>query len=186
MSSINPLVQRYLAEFRAGLTRLGEQERRELCLEIESHIHEALGAGESLAVVLERLGPADRLARAYAAELLLQGHPQGSVGIRGFLSAASILAGTSLTSLAVVPLLATVAFGFGLCGPLVVLGGALSFAFPALINIPPGFWLPLPTVSALVMILGLCVSALSWGAYTLLRRYLSFLSTVIKRTIHPA
>lgn len=62
----------YLETFRLGLAGLRADERDELVREIESHAAEATAAGEPLATVLEKLGPADRLARAYGAELLLE------------------------------------------------------------------------------------------------------------------
>ncbi|HEY3365671.1 MAG TPA: hypothetical protein VGK74_11500 [Symbiobacteriaceae bacterium] len=124
----NPIVARYLSQFRAGLKRLPEAERSEVVDEINSHIAEAVAAGGSLAEVLERLGPADRLARAYAAEALL-GLGQPTLG--RWLKAAGVLAGFSLSSLFIIPVLGT----FGVIVPIAavwgVLANVLQFFYPA-------------------------------------------------------
>ena len=68
----DPLTERYLSRFRDGLKGARAEERDEFVREIESHIAEAVASGEQAGAVLYRLGPADRLAKAYRAELTLK------------------------------------------------------------------------------------------------------------------
>ena len=61
--SDDPVTRQYIENFRKGLAGLPDDERGELVSEIENHIAEAGLRGESTSEVLDRLGPADRLAR---------------------------------------------------------------------------------------------------------------------------
>jgi hypothetical protein len=71
----HPVVERYLTRFEASITEFDCPEQEEITHEIRSHIAEARAAGRALDAVLQTLGPADVLARAYAVELAL--NPQG-------------------------------------------------------------------------------------------------------------
>lgn len=72
--SPDPLVERYLSQLTAALHACGvaPEEQAGIRADIESHVAESTSRGGRLADVLERLGPADRLARAYRAESLLR------------------------------------------------------------------------------------------------------------------
>lgn len=117
----DPLAQRYLENFRKGLGGLPEAERRELVSEIENHIAEATASGEPTSDVLDRLGPADRLARAYRAELLMSGGERRNMFVRT-IGLALLLLGASIPSLILIPLLGGLGLGF-------TVGGVALFAW---------------------------------------------------------
>jgi len=181
MSTSNPLVQRYLSDFRRHLGRMSEQERNELCLELESHIHEALSAGQSMADVLERLGPAERLAKGYTVELLLEGQSDRGPRIGSLLAAAGLLAGTSLTSIMIVPLLAVAGVGFVLTGPLTAVLALVSFIVPSMVTVTNEV-ISKPAASASALLLGLVLSLVGWGCLVLLKKYLAFVTRAYRRT----
>ena len=84
----HPVVERYLTRFDAAISEFEFAEREEVTREIRNHIAEAQAAGRALDAVLQALGPADVLARAYAVELALNPQGRRRVGTsRGFLSA---------------------------------------------------------------------------------------------------
>jgi uncharacterized membrane protein len=109
--NVDPLAQRYIENFRAGLRHVPDAERNELVAEIESHIAEASAEGEPTSDVLARLGPADRLARAYRAELLLTEESRRTWLIRMFAVSALLLT-ASIPSLVIIPLLGGLGIGF--------------------------------------------------------------------------
>ncbi len=67
----NPLIERYMQNFEGALRRYDLSEEKEIATDLRSHIDEALAYGKPLDDVLQALGPADVLARAYAVELKL-------------------------------------------------------------------------------------------------------------------
>ena len=74
MTQQHPVVDRYLTRFEASINEFDFPEREEITQEIRNHIAEAQAAGTALDSVLQTLGPADVLARAYAVELALHPH----------------------------------------------------------------------------------------------------------------
>lgn len=161
MSTNNPLVTRYIEQFRAGLGRLRPADRDELVREIESHIAEATEAGRPLAEVLEKLGPADKLARAYSAELLLD--PNRTNGTRGsrLLAVIGLVAAASLPSLIIVPLLGGLCLGFTLGGAGAILAGVATLIFPEFVQ--PNF-LPYGLAQSAAILIGAVLAALGVGA----------------------
>ena len=79
VAALHPLVQRYLDQLAAALaaTALPPAEQEAIVADIASHVAEAISAGERLPAVLERLGNAPDLARAYVVEAFL--HPRGAI-----------------------------------------------------------------------------------------------------------
>jgi uncharacterized membrane protein len=121
--SSDPLARRYLENFSAALGRLPDDERSELIGEIESHIAEAAADGQPVSEVLARLGPADRLAMAYRAELLTSARRAGwRRWLTRSVALAALLVGMSIPSLVIIPLLAGLGAGF-------VAGGVAMFAW---------------------------------------------------------
>ena len=106
----NPLVDRYLARFREGLKSAPPEERQEFVSEIDSHIAEAIARGEHVTDVLDRLGPPERLAKAYRAELMLSSReknlPLRIAAVIGLVLTASI------PSMIIIPLLFALGLGF--------------------------------------------------------------------------
>jgi len=87
-------------------------DREEIVREIRNHIAEATAAGKPLSVVLESLGSADALARAYAVELVL--HPKASSPLNRvtrFATTAALVALGSVTTILVVGALASLGVG---------------------------------------------------------------------------
>ncbi len=76
----HPVVERYLTCLESAINEYEFPERQEITDEIRNHIAEATAAGQGLAAVLETLGPADVLARAYAVELGLNPRGRRDVG----------------------------------------------------------------------------------------------------------
>jgi uncharacterized membrane protein len=179
MSVQDPIIGRYLSQFRAGLRGLPESERTEVAQEIESHIAEALAAGRSLAEVLERLGPADRLARAYTADAILS---RGKPTLRGWLRAAVVLAGFSVASLFVIPFL-------GVCSTFVAFSvfGALAnvtqFLLPGTHDIGGTYITGASPLTTLLLGLLFDVIAffLGLGAYKLLKWYIRLLISSVRK-----
>jgi uncharacterized membrane protein len=118
----NPLVERYLATFRDGLKGAPQPERDECVREIESHIAEAQSAGEPVGAILYRLGPADRLAKAYRAELTLSSG-NGHIVWRLF-AVLGVLITASIPSMIIIPLLLGLGIGFSI-------GGVAAIVFAA-------------------------------------------------------
>ena len=69
---VDPLAERYVEHFASALRKVPAPEREELVMEIRTHISDAIDAGAPTVDVLDRLGPPDRLAKAYRAEIELQ------------------------------------------------------------------------------------------------------------------
>jgi len=161
-------VARYLDEMRNGLVGVSDTERNEMVGEIESHIAEAVGAGKNLADVLQTLGPAAELARAYRVELLINPRThRWNPLTRGF-ALIGIAATASLPSLVVVPALAAVGIACSVSG-VVVFVAALASPF-----VPPE-WLGNDFRAGLALVLGLPVAALGAASLALLWLYVRFL-----------
>lgn len=94
MTQGHPVVERYLTSFEASIDEFDFPEREEITHEIRNHIAEARAAGTALDAVLQALGPAEVLARAYAAELALNPHSTRRVGAPGRFLTAIVAAGT--------------------------------------------------------------------------------------------
>jgi uncharacterized membrane protein len=168
VTSDNPIVARYLDELREGLTGVSETERSEMVGEIENHIAEAAGAGKNLADVLQTLGPAAELARAYRVELLLNPRTHRWNPLTRWFALVGVAATASLPSLVVVPALAAVGFACTVAGVVVFFAALLS---PFL---PPG-WLGSDFRPGLSLVLGLPVAALGVVSLALLWLYVRFL-----------
>jgi|GEM_PF-612823 len=191
----NPVVKNYLQQLSAHLGRVPDRERNEILFEIQSHIAEAVTAGRSVAEVLERLGPPDRLARAYTAEMVLQGKTteagRGSGKVSRWVSAAGMLAATSLSSLVVIPTLGAVGLGFSVGGGAAILAGLLAFVFPCVsfqvtstgIYCTDMSWFPGPpeVLNLIAIALGAVLLLIGIGSLRLLGQYFQFLIKAVQR-----
>ncbi len=128
----DPLTERYLARFHDGLKGARADEREEFVREIESHIAEAVASGDQVTDVLSRLGPADRLARAYRAELTLKSRT-GNLVWR-FFAVLGLLITASVPTMVIIPLLLVLGLAF-VVGGVASIGVAL-FPFAELYDIP--------------------------------------------------
>src|SRR4051812_29316601 len=68
MSTSDPKISRYVAEFSSRLGAMPRNERQEAVDEIVRHISDAVAAGHQLESVLQSLGSPDILARDYDSE----------------------------------------------------------------------------------------------------------------------
>ena len=131
----HPLVERYLSRLQDGLKVMAPEDRDEVVRDIRSHIAEATAAGTALESVLTGLGPAEKLARAYAVELVLNpapGKPAMS-GFQRFFTLAGILAVSSIPTLVIVVTLGAIGVSFVTSGFAVLVAGivdALGISLP--------------------------------------------------------
>lgn len=181
MHETNPLVREYLRQLEAGLSGLPAAERAELVREIESHLAEAESAGRPLAEVLEKLGPADRLARAYRIDAALSAPATGVRRVTRWFAAIGFLATTSLPSIIVIPALAGISIGCTLGGVVGILAGVVGLFVPAILTflspypygVPQLFGMGLGLVSGAIGLLA------GWG----LARYIRFLVGTVRSVL---
>lgn len=184
MTEQNPAIRRYLEQFEAGLRGLPAAERQDIVREIESHIAEAVSAGNSVADVLVRLGAADRLARAYTAEAILSGPGRSW---RKSIAAASVLAASSAASLLLIPFLGFLGMVFTLGG----ISGLIGNMLYLIMGRPAPFfgythfslWSEPGMAQVLGIPLSLIIILMGLGALTLLKRYMLFMIKTVRRTI---
>ena len=183
MPEQNPVVKRYLEQFSANLIRVSDKERNELMLEIENHIAEATASGQSVAEVLEKLGPADRLARAYSADVAAgaQATAQPMQPQRGSGSVAGVIALATLPTIIIVPTLGGIGIGFTIGGVAAVLAGIAALFMPWIYNLSfLPFFVPYGVPQAAAIIVGVVLFLMGVGAFILLRWYFKFLSEAMR------
>ena len=111
MKPPHPVVERYLAHLDRAVAGLETAERHAIIDEIRNHIAEAAAAGRPLDAVLQSLGPANALGRAYTVELLLDRAPDrprsaaqrlfGLIGLFVALSIPTLVVVTTLGSIGI-------------------------------------------------------------------------------------
>jgi len=113
MSNTDSKIEAYLANFRKALGAFAYDDREGLTSDVREHIEEAAASGQPVSQVLRALGPAHKLAKAYAIELELSSSGEQESGwfakgarIFGYLAVGSILTLTIGVALA--------SFGFAL------------------------------------------------------------------------
>ncbi len=113
MKPPHPVVERYLAHLDRAVAGLEPAERHAIVDEIRNHIAEATAAGRPLDAVLQSLGPANALGRAYAVELLLDPAPDSprSAAQRWF-GLIGLIVALSIPTLVVVTTLGSIAISF--------------------------------------------------------------------------
>ena len=142
MKQQHPVIERYMTHLETAIGGLDPADRREVLQEIRNHIAEATAAGKSLDVVLESLGPADALGRAYAVELLL--HPQNDRprhAAERWFRLVGLVVVLSIPTLVAVSTLASVGISFVAGGLFAFVIGVLEaigvFPWPDLSDVPP-------------------------------------------------
>lgn len=176
MSQMNPVVERYLSRFAGALAAVPDEERYEMVREIRSHIAEALHTGRDITEVLEKLGPADRLAAAYRAELLMHRQPAGRSELARQVGMVGALAGTSIASFFVIVLLGAVGISFLLSGVAIVVAGLVLPAIPAsLISTP----FTILTTQQILIVIGFAMVPLGLLSLAGLRAYVKFLRRAV-------
>ncbi len=124
----HPLVERYVTRLETELGSLACPESQDIVDEIRNHIAEASAVGRPLDAILEALGPADILARAYAVELALNPRDRRVRAFTKFIQLAGLVAVTSFGALIVVGGLGLVGIGFSASGLVMFVIGVLESA----------------------------------------------------------
>ena len=181
MTQEHPVVERYMTHFEHSIKQFDFPEQQEVAHEIRNHIAEACAAGKQLDAVLQSLGPAEVLARAYAVELLLNQRSTRRVqALNGFLKVAGLVAVTSFATFVVISILGTIGIGFVASGAAMIVIGVLEQA---------GIHLPGVQMNGIApvwaMVLGLFVLVIGVVALLGLRLYVRFIMRTLKR-LRPA
>lgn len=166
----------YLMTFGDRLRHIPEGERLDAIREIDSTIADGLADGLSEAAILNRLGDPVRLARAYQSDYLLL--REWKAPLKKIWHLLSFYSTTGLLSAMIVPLLATIAYGFGIVALTAPIAGLLrtfgaSWISMSLLseNDVPAIW-SLPYSLVIALLLG----AIAYGTHRLLFRYFRFVS----------
>ena len=183
MTDQHPLVERYLARLDEGLRDLAPADRREVVRDIRSHIAESVAAGKPLDAVLESLGSADVLARAYAVELLL--HPRatpakGAPRADRWLKIAGLIAIGSLPTFIIVVVLTAFGVAFTASGIAVFVAGVLasSGALP--------YWVQMDVPPVVAIALGPILAAVGILSAMALFFYMRFVARTVRAVLPKA
>lgn len=179
---MSPLGKAYLDKLSASLKRLPEAERLDAVREIESHIAEGTLGGQPEAAILARLGDPRKLAKAYYSEYLSQGP---SLSFKRVFGLIGFYCTTGLLSVMLVPVLATIAYGFGFCAILVLLASFLRTFGVTWISMEIGDYI-VPTQLSLIygLAVGGVIGGIAFGSWKLLKKYLTFVSDRYSRVLH--
>jgi hypothetical protein len=178
-TSDHPVVGVYMKAFEDALRAFDCDQASEIARDVRGHIAEAQAMGKPVDEVLASIGPAERLARAYAIELEL--NPRGEKlrrNFSGILRVTGILAAASFLTFIVVMLLGTIAVGLIPSGLAVIVFSGVELSgydvpFLRLGPLPPIGGI---AVGAIVTLLGLFAG---WG----LKSYLRALANRLRRAL---
>ena len=180
MKQQHPVIERYMTHLETAIGGLDPADRREVLQEIRNHIAEATAAGKSLDVVLESLGPADALGRAYAVELLL--HPPNDCprhAAERWFRLVGLVVVLSIPTIVAVSTLASVGISFVAGGLFAFVIGLLEaigiFPWPDLSDVPPG----------VAIFLGPAMVLIGAVALVALRFYLRFVVRAGRTALAP-
>jgi len=176
----NPLTVRYLEQLAAALERtlMPQDERDAISREMESHLAEAVSSGARLTDVLERLGSAEDLARAYAVELALNPRPVHQASPwRQVLAVATRTSATLAAGLLVVVM--------GAVGVAFAVGGVAALLVGLIAPFLPVDWMD-PTLRAglpqlVVVLAGLALLAVGILSIRIVRLNARFLFGALRR-----
>jgi len=130
MTTRHPLVERYLSQLTASLGQMTPADQEEVVQEIRTHVADAMAAGKPLDAVLESLGPADALARAYNVELLL--HPRTGrrtpARVERYFALAGLIAVGSIPTIVITSVLGAIGVSFVAAGGAIFAAGVMGMA----------------------------------------------------------
>jgi uncharacterized membrane protein len=179
VSQDNPVVVQYMSRFEAALRRYRLPEWQGIAADLRSHIAEAESYGKPLASVLEAIGPADALARAYAVELLMHTPKDTRAqSITRYLKIAGLVIAGSFLSLLVVTFLGSIGLSFVLSGIVLLLVGGLEAAGVHLAHVSMGGLPPIAVIAMAPVAL-----AIGWGASWLLWIYVRAAARALGRML---
>ncbi|MBY0566391.1 MAG: hypothetical protein K2P70_03720 [Hyphomonadaceae bacterium] len=175
----HPVVGVYMKTFEDALRAFDCDHSSEIARDLRGHIAEAQAMGKPVDEVLASIGPAEKLARAYAVELEL--NPRGEKlkrNIGGILRVTGILAAASFLTFIVVMLLGTIAVGFVPTGLAVIVFSGVELSGYDVPFLQLGPLLPIGGMAAgaIVTLLGLLAG---WG----LKNYLRALANTLRRAL---
>ena len=182
MTDPHPVIERYLARFTERLGEMTSTDRREVVEEIRSHLAEAVAAGQPLDAVIQALGPAEDLARAYRVELLVNpraAEPRMSRLERAIRIAAVVAIG-SIPTIVIVAALGAVGGSFIVAGIAVFVAGilAVSGGLPS--------WVSMDVPPAVAVLLGPCMVVTGIAAAAGLVYYIKFLARAVRAVLPRA
>lgn len=180
---MSPKVKNYLDTFYQHLNKLPEDERRDAVLEIESHIMDGLLNGQSEDDILKKLGDPRKLAKAYRSEYIM--HRQSIRSFKDVFAILGFYCTTGLLSVMIVPVLATIAYGFAFCAVLIFIAGILrTFGVPWInMDITPNYSVPTEWSMVYSIIVGGIIGGIAYISRKYLRLYLNFLSNSYRKVI---
>lgn len=176
MTQEHPVVDRYINALKDAIKACTPSDQQEIVQEIRNHIAEATAAGKPLPAVLESLGSADTLARAYVVELVL--HPTAKRpldSLTQFVTTAALVAVGSLTTLVVVTALGSIGATFVVAGLVTLIIGLLEATGLHLAGVQTGGIAPV-----WIILMGPVGIALGLGSLLGLRRYVRFLVRTLR------
>ncbi|MBU7314777.1 DUF1700 domain-containing protein [Paenibacillus oleatilyticus] len=179
---MSPKTRAYLEKLYQLLEKMPEDERLDAIREIESHIAEGMAGGQSEDAILARLGDPRVLAKAYRSEYIMEKGPARS--FKDVMIMVGFYCTTGLLSIMVIPVLATLAGGFGFSAVLVFIAGLLRTLGVTGIQMNLGP-VEVPTEWSMVVstIVGGIVGGIAYVSWRGLRLYMSFLSASYKKVL---
>lgn len=182
MTDPHPVVERYLSRLTAGLGEMAPAERKDIASEIKNHVAEALAAGTSLDAVLEALGPAEDLARAYRVEALVNPPPaaRGTSRLERFLKITGLVVIGSIPTIVIVAVLGAIGASFIFAGVAVFVAGVLAAAN----GLPP--WVSMDVPPVIAILLGPCMVVTGVVAVAGLVYYIKLLARAVRAVLPKA
>ncbi|MEC0208304.1 DUF1700 domain-containing protein [Paenibacillus ehimensis] len=182
---MSPKTRAYLEKLYQLLQKMPEDERLDAIREIESHIAEGVANGQSEDAILARLGDPRMLAKAYRSEYMMEKGRGRS--FKDVMIMAGFYCSTGLLSIMVIPVLATIAYGFGFCAVLVLLAGFIRTlgigATWIQMSLGPGMEVPTEWSMVFSTIVGGIIGGIAYVSWRGLRLYMSFLSASYKKVL---
>lgn len=180
---MSPKTRAYLEKLYQLLEKMPEDERLDAIREIESHIAEGVANGHSEDAILDRLGDPRMLAKAYRSEYIME---KGSArSFKDVMVMVGFYCSTGLLSIMVIPVLATIAYGFGFCSVLIFIAGFVrTFGVTWIqMNLGPGIEVPTEWSMLYSTIVGGIVGGIAYVSWRGLRNYMNFLSASYKKVL---
>ena len=178
-TSDHPVVELYMKTFEDALRAFDCGQGSEIARDLRGHIAEAQAMGKPVDEVLASIGPAEKLARAYAVELEL--NPRGEKlkrNLGAILRVAGILTAASFVTFVVVMVLGVIAVSFVPTGIAVIVFSGVELSGYDVPFLRLGPLHPLGGIAAgvIVTLLGLLAG---WG----LKRYLRALINTLRSAL---
>jgi len=178
MNDEHPLIARYMKQFESALRTHDLREWREIASDLRSHMGEALAAGKPVDALLESLGPADQLARAYAVELVMNARRQQGLFVRITKVSAILAASGCLTFFAICALgLLAILLPLGLAGLILTVIRTAGLELP---DITIGAH---PVLATTIFVATSAIGAAAVGAFWL---YIRFMMGTLRKSLPRA